>query len=60
MDKFGLPLRNTGTLGSSRELEDAQRSILRWLDDKGAAGSKARGDLPGSHKQWVVPGNDKA
>src|SRR5215467_15880380 len=40
------------------EFQGSERSLFGGLENAGAAGRNGRGELPGSHEQRIVPGND--
>ena len=50
--------REAGQLDDGCQGESAERSVLGWLTDRGAAGSQRGRDLPGRHSYGEVPGAD--
>ncbi|SRR5258707_14519008 len=58
----GDDIHNTGRqadlLYDLSKLQGAQRGIASWLEHNGIAHGQGRGDFPGQHEQWEVPGNN--
>src|SRR5207245_3664974 len=50
--------RKTKFFKPTGDFHHGERGLLGRLQDTGASGGDGGRELPGSHHQWIVPGND--